>query len=349
MPTQQGKETLDGTANSHQRAQPRSAAIGRNVIARLTAITLQHPFISFAAFMLGAIAVITISLARVGPSARMPQPEGQSAAFGDEENAELASVSTRRALPGQVLTEQSSSPSDAITAAVTSLPTPSDLQSGTATFPTSPTPQATAAPAASTGVPSTDANSSASADDVKAAPSPIIENTDIEGSESGVGSEAAAAITSGNDATTLPGEQFPQTRSRLLSASDVQQWPPENLQYAINEMYARRGVDFGNPRITNWFRQFSWYQPQPGRDPDTVEAAMPQLESENLRLLGAVRDSQGTGSTATNLLKQPQMQHRSANQNFPPDPVGQMIGRFFQSIKPRNSSSHPVARKKQQQ
>lgn len=139
-----------------------------------------------------------------------------------------------------------------------------------------------------------------------------------------------------------PGEQFPETRVRFLSPGELQQWPFDRLQYAINEMFARRGADFGDKRVARWFQQFSWYRPQRDLSFDQVEAAMPQTERDNLKLLGNVRDAKRSTAQSPSAATR-QSERHGVNPNFPPDPIGQMIGRFFQSLgdNARNPGARP--------
>ena len=46
-----------------------------------------------------------------------------------------------------------------------------------------------------------------------------------------------------------PGEMFPETRTRRLTAADVAGWDADKLRYGINEIYARGGYDFATPEI----------------------------------------------------------------------------------------------------
>lgn len=95
----------------------------------------------------------------------------------------------------------------------------------------------------------------------------------------------------------LAGERFPDTRLRLLTSKELQKWPSAKLRYAINEMFARRGAEFGDKKISAWFRQFSWYSPQPGLTFDAIESSMPPIERANVKLLGSMRDSQKSVSS----------------------------------------------------
>ena len=52
-----------------------------------------------------------------------------------------------------------------------------------------------------------------------------------------------------------PGEMFPETRTRRLTAADVAGWDEDKLRYAINEIYARGGYDFATPEIKDIFME----------------------------------------------------------------------------------------------
>ena len=90
----------------------------------------------------------------------------------------------------------------------------------------------------------------------------------------------------------LPGERFPQTRTSLLSYSDLSRWSGDDLQEAINEMFARHGADFPTkPETKRHFQQFSWYHPQSGVSYDQIETTFSDVEKSNLKILATVRDS----------------------------------------------------------
>jgi hypothetical protein len=88
---------------------------------------------------------------------------------------------------------------------------------------------------------------------------------------------------------SMPGERFAATRMRLLSAEELQNWPEENLQYAINEIFARHGAIFDNKKLSTWFHQFSWYRPQPGATFDQIEASLPDIERQNVKVVAYAR------------------------------------------------------------
>ena len=93
----------------------------------------------------------------------------------------------------------------------------------------------------------------------------------------------------------FPGEHYPQTRLRQLQQEELKKWSAEELRYAINEMYARRGADFANKEIKTTFSKFPWYQPQRGKSYDAAEAEFSAIEKYNVDLLGNYRSSLKSG------------------------------------------------------
>lgn len=94
----------------------------------------------------------------------------------------------------------------------------------------------------------------------------------------------------------MPGEQFPETRSRLMTSWEVESWTAAQLRYAINEMYARHGADFLDKQIREQFSAFEWYHPRPGQNYDQTEKLFSQTEVDNLKLLGYYRDARNGGA-----------------------------------------------------
>jgi hypothetical protein len=92
-------------------------------------------------------------------------------------------------------------------------------------------------------------------------------------------------------AQAMPGERFPETRTRLLAVEDIQTWSDQKLRYAINEMYARHGADFRDSQIKKWFLRFPWYHPSPGATYDDVEHEFTDIEKRNEDLLGLYRST----------------------------------------------------------
>jgi serine/threonine protein kinase len=117
-------------------------------------------------------------------------------------------------------------------------------------------------------------------------PAPVIE---ITATVAPTTQPVSSAVSSGSTAE----EQFPETRTRLLTANEVRFWSDAKLRYAINELYARGGYDFLNPEIKANFSRFAWYRQRlvPGRSQQTAAAQLSRLEYVNLELLQKIRDS----------------------------------------------------------
>jgi hypothetical protein len=108
-------------------------------------------------------------------------------------------------------------------------------------------------------------------------------NASNESNESGDGDEVAD--------NEFPGEKFPATRLDELTVPDVNESSLDEINYAINEMYARHGVDFKDKKVTGQFSDFSWYQPRPGFGPNDAETEFSDLEKSNLKTLQRCRDA----------------------------------------------------------
>jgi hypothetical protein len=106
--------------------------------------------------------------------------------------------------------------------------------------------------------------------------------------------QTGAAITSyanimgGNP---MPGERYPETRLRALATEEVRDWPVDKLQYAINEIYARHGAAFPNQKIQRLFGRFSWYRPQEHKSVEDIENMFSDIERQNVKTLGDIRNS----------------------------------------------------------
>ena len=78
---------------------------------------------------------------------------------------------------------------------------------------------------------------------------------------------------------------FPYSSSSYLSASDVSGLSHDDIQHAINEIYARNGYIFKNASIRSYYEQFSWYY----EDPDFSTSDFNSYEKSNLALLQKYR------------------------------------------------------------
>jgi hypothetical protein len=97
---------------------------------------------------------------------------------------------------------------------------------------------------------------------------------------------ASTSPTATPRGTGLAGERFPQTRLHILTWADVADLDYADLQYAINEMYARHGEQFlRDPDIRSQFEKFNWYVPMPGMTMSRAEREFSRVERQNRDLL----------------------------------------------------------------
>ena len=86
----------------------------------------------------------------------------------------------------------------------------------------------------------------------------------------------------------LPGEQFAQTRLRELSPEETGGLTPDQVQYALNEIYARHGYRFATSGPRRQFSRFAWYKPVKGQSAAASWKRFSDIEKRNeQRLLGA--------------------------------------------------------------
>ena len=86
------------------------------------------------------------------------------------------------------------------------------------------------------------------------------------------------------------GEIHPETRSKVIIESDVSNWSKEQIQFALNEMFARHGLYFRKNETRDLFNKHSWYRPDPTLTMDKVEEKFSEIEKRNLKFLGALRN-----------------------------------------------------------
>ena len=78
--------------------------------------------------------------------------------------------------------------------------------------------------------------------------------------------------------------------SRYLSSSDVSWMSKDQIQLAINELYAKHGFKFTKDPYKSYFNGMSWYNPDTN-DMNTVAARMNKYEKENLKVMANHRNS----------------------------------------------------------
>lgn len=104
-----------------------------------------------------------------------------------------------------------------------------------------------------------------------------------------VPNEAQKSLVKDGSPQAFQGERFPQTRIKNLTSSDISTWNRSSIQYAINEMFARRGMYFKNDSVRSEFERFSWYKPNKNLAMEEIEATFTHIETANLKLLGDAR------------------------------------------------------------
>jgi len=83
----------------------------------------------------------------------------------------------------------------------------------------------------------------------------------------------------------MEGERYPQTRMGPIRTDELYGWTEENLQYAINEVFARHGASFTDRKISALFTRFAWYHPKPELSMEQIESSFSDLEQQNVRIL----------------------------------------------------------------
>jgi YARHG domain-containing protein len=86
----------------------------------------------------------------------------------------------------------------------------------------------------------------------------------------------------------MAGERFSQTRMRILQSNEVENWTDDDLQYAINEAFARHGRFFDDKRIAAVFAKLSWYRPRRDLSNQQIEESLSDVEVQNVVTLHSV-------------------------------------------------------------
>ncbi len=78
---------------------------------------------------------------------------------------------------------------------------------------------------------------------------------------------------------------FANSDSAYLSKSDVSSLSREELNLAINEIYARRGRIFSDPALSSYFKSKSWYDPKYNAEEFSANVTFNSYEQANLQLM----------------------------------------------------------------
>ncbi len=132
--------------------------------------------------------------------------------------------------------------------------------------------------------------------------SPQISETASEASESTVGYDSGkpeTASANGTDGTTNSLEYIlPDSSSRVIDPSEFGDFSINDMQMAINEIYARHGRRFGNEGIQAYFDSKSWYAGT--IEPDAFdESVLSDVEKENIDTLSYWMQPELTRSNPT--------------------------------------------------
>ena len=85
---------------------------------------------------------------------------------------------------------------------------------------------------------------------------------------------------------------YKNSDSVYLNATEISHLSDEDLQLAINEMYARRGYKFRTPEIAAYFESLDWYEGTVN-SADFDEKVFSEIEKYNLYLMKKERDKRG--------------------------------------------------------
>lgn len=82
-------------------------------------------------------------------------------------------------------------------------------------------------------------------------------------------------------------EYFLPSDTKILTKEEIQHLSKKEVKLAINELFARKGYDFGGSgQYYDYFSQKTWYQPDPSiKSPVEAEAKFSDIERKNLQLL----------------------------------------------------------------
>lgn len=99
----------------------------------------------------------------------------------------------------------------------------------------------------------------------------------------------AAMLSVATPSWSAPGEKYPQTKTRLLKPSEIKKLSSAQKQYAINEIFARHGLLFGDLELRKQFLPFDWYRPEPGQTTAQTRQQFNSYERRNVERLAKAR------------------------------------------------------------
>ena len=107
--------------------------------------------------------------------------------------------------------------------------------------------------------------------------------------ETGFSADAEMPATE-SSGTNISSDQglLPESAERLLTASDIAGMSDDDIQLAINTIYARHGYQFKDSELLQYFKGFDWYQPSES-DMEKVKDSFSEIERKNMEFLAASR------------------------------------------------------------
>ena len=103
-------------------------------------------------------------------------------------------------------------------------------------------------------------------------------------------SSVKPVASTGNISTNVDGGMVaPDSDTDYLTEDQVKNMSQDEIQDAINEIYARHGYIFQTESLQRYYEQFSWYTPYSG-DQEKVKNLFNSVETANIMLLEKYRD-----------------------------------------------------------
>lgn len=100
----------------------------------------------------------------------------------------------------------------------------------------------------------------------------------------------ATTLIAATPSQAAPGEKYPQTKTHVLGNAEIAKMSSAQRRYAINEIYARHGFNFGDANLRKQFLPFKWYKPVPGMTQTQAQKRFSKTEKRNVDRLSLVRD-----------------------------------------------------------
>jgi YARHG domain len=137
------------------------------------------------------------------------------------------------------------------------------------------------------------------------------------GGNAGFNQPVPDAVLHPMPAGAMPGERFPETRQRSLNQDDLEKMSYADTQYAINEMFARRGGVFKDNSLDLVFSAKPWYKRREGLNLDEIEKEFTSTEKANLLALAKRRAELSAASTPSSKPKEKISPQRPAPRRNP--------------------------------